>query len=108
MPSFTLTCQSSVMAIRSWAVSLDGLTIGREEGFCDVCLPANALAVSRQHARISLSPDSCLVLIEDLGSKNGTWVKDHGKVSEEDAFSTATSVEFWLGTQEWSFVVSRE
>jgi len=46
------------------------LIIGREET-CDVVIPDRQ--VSRQHARIRLEGDR--YLLEDLGSKNGTFVK---------------------------------
>jgi pSer/pThr/pTyr-binding forkhead associated (FHA) protein len=43
--------------------------IGRDRG-CAVCIDADS--ISRHHARITVAgPD---VSIEDLGSKNGTWV----------------------------------
>jgi hypothetical protein len=45
------------------------LIIGREET-CDVVIPDRQ--VSRQHARITLEADR--YLLEDLGSKNGTFV----------------------------------
>jgi len=46
------------------------LTIGRDDG-CDILVPDRQ--VSRYHARLSLMPEG--VLLEDLGSKNGTFVR---------------------------------
>jgi DNA-binding winged helix-turn-helix (wHTH) protein len=43
--------------------------IGRHPG-CDVCI--DSPDISRHHAKIRVQPDG--VTIEDLGSKNGTWV----------------------------------
>ncbi len=48
------------------------LTIGRDET-CDVVIPERQ--VSRRHARIRLEGDG--YLLEDLGSKNGTFVNGH-------------------------------
>ena len=45
----------------------DSLAIGREPS-CDIEIPDRQ--VSRQHARINLTPNG--ILLEDLGSKNGT------------------------------------
>ena len=45
----------------------DSLVIGREPS-CDIEIPDRQ--VSRQHARINLTPNG--ILLEDLGSKNGT------------------------------------
>lgn len=50
-----------------WAVK-DQLTIGRES-FCDISIPDRQ--VSRQHARLTYHTDG--VMLEDLGSKNGTF-----------------------------------
>lgn len=51
------------------ALSRPEAIIGRHPG-CDVCI--DSLDISRQHARISVRPDG--IVIEDLGSRNGTWV----------------------------------
>lgn len=48
-----------------------GIIIGRHE-LCDVCLPANAEEVSRNHARIA--HDGVRWQIADLGSRWGTFV----------------------------------
>lgn len=55
------------------------LTIGRDEG-CDVIVPDRQ--VSRFHAR--LTPEDQGVLLEDLGSKNGTFYE--GKRIEEPVY----------------------
>ena len=52
----------------AWDVGA-GLTLGRSED-CDVVLADDA--VSRHHARLTLTASG--VLLEDLGSANGTWV----------------------------------
>jgi hypothetical protein len=105
MSGFTLIARSPKLFGQSWAIPEDGLIIGREAGFCDVCLPASATIVSRQHARVSLSVDGSRALIEDIGSKNGTWVLDHGRIAEEEPFSTETTAEFWLGNRDWMFEI---
>jgi EmrB/QacA subfamily drug resistance transporter len=46
------------------------LEIGRDPG-ADFPLPDDPL-VSRLHARVSVTPDG--IVVEDLGSRNGTWV----------------------------------
>ena len=45
--------------------------VGRDPG-SDVWL--DEIGVSRRHARLQVEPASCLV--QDLGSKNGTWLND--------------------------------
>lgn len=47
------------------------MTIGRQQD-CDI--PIAAEEISRQHARLQVTPDG--VMVEDLGSANGTFVAD--------------------------------
>ena len=42
---------------------------------CDVCFPEDALTVSRQHAKLVITPGK--VTLADLGSRAGTSVNDH-------------------------------
>ncbi len=52
-----------------WPIDRDELIMGRADG-CDILLPDRQ--VSRQHARIRQQDGQ--IIIEDLKSKNGTWV----------------------------------
>ncbi|MGV7976931.1 MAG: FHA domain-containing protein [Anaerolineaceae bacterium] len=63
-----LLAQSGPLAGQQWAVSIT-LTIGRDES-CEVVVPDRQ--VSRQHARLSLRENA--VFLEDLKSKNGTYL----------------------------------
>ncbi len=63
-----LLAQSGPLAGQQWAVS-NTLTIGRDES-CEVVVPDRQ--VSRQHARLSLRENA--VFLEDLKSKNGTYL----------------------------------
>jgi len=58
--------------------------IGTDEGSCDIVF--NDLSVSRQHARISVDKDEKVVL-EDLGSKNGSFL-DGDKIGEKKPLSS--------------------
>ena len=55
-----------------WLVDRAQMVLGREEG-CEIVIPVRQ--VSRQHLRIYTDGGACL--IEDLGSKNGTWVNGY-------------------------------
>lgn len=52
------------------SVSSSEATIGRDPD-CDVWIDSDD--ISRKHARITVRPEG--IVIEDLGSKNGTWVR---------------------------------
>lgn len=55
----------------SWELSPGTYVIGRRVD-CDFCIPENT--VSRNHARLEVSPDGETCTIADLGSHNGTVV----------------------------------
>lgn len=63
-----LIAQSGPLEGQRWKIKSD-LILGRDPT-CDIMIPMRQ--VSRQHVRISLTPNG--VLIEDLGSKNGTYL----------------------------------
>lgn len=69
-----ITAQSGALSGLSYSIS-QPLQIGRTTD-CDITLPDSS--VSRHHARLSLDEDT--LLIEDLGSANGTLV--NGKLVE--------------------------
>jgi len=95
MPNQTvpiIVVQEGQLAGRRWRVESDALTIGRGEE-CDVVLPDRQ--VSRMHVRVSRADDGFYV--EDLGSKNGTYVngapvRDRIKLQDGDEIQVALSV----------------
>lgn len=64
-----LIIQDENQPAQHWSMSKDSLTLGRGEE-CDIVLAERQ--VSRQHIRIYTEND--LYYIQDLDSKNGTWV----------------------------------
>ena len=73
--------------------------VGRDAA-CDVHL--NDASVSRMHARLSVSQLSATV--EDLGSKNGTWVQG---VPIHDATEIADGDELMFGAIRTRFMIDR-
>lgn len=63
-----LIAQSGPLDGQRWGIDKE-IHIGRDQE-CDIMIPDRQ--VSRFHARFSVSPDG--ILIEDLGSKNGTFI----------------------------------
>jgi hypothetical protein len=58
------------LPIRQWALDKETLILGREEN-CDIYIPIRQ--ISRQHICFRIDADGHYI-IEDLSSKNGTWV----------------------------------
>ena len=70
LPRFLLRGVSGATLGKTYAVT-DNAIIGRQPD-CDLPIPAEE--VSRHHARLKVTPEG--VLVEDMGSANGTWIND--------------------------------
>lgn len=70
LPKFMLRGVSGATFGRNFALS-GSMTIGRQSD-CDIPIPAEE--ISRHHARLQVTPEG--VMVEDLGSANGTWIND--------------------------------
>ncbi len=66
-----LIAQSGPLEGQRWKVKFD-LILGRDSN-CDIVIPMRQ--VSRQHTRVYQAGEG--VMVEDLGSKNGTYVNGH-------------------------------
>jgi DNA-binding winged helix-turn-helix (wHTH) protein len=55
-----------------WVLDSAEMVLGRDDG-CDIVIPVRQ--ISRQHVRIMMEGGACI--IEDLRSKNGTWVNGY-------------------------------
>jgi pSer/pThr/pTyr-binding forkhead associated (FHA) protein len=73
-----LIAQTGPLNGQRWPIK-DTLLVGREDD-CEIVIPSRQ--VSRSHARLTLSEEG--VLLEDLGSKNGTHI--NGKPLEEPVY----------------------
>jgi pSer/pThr/pTyr-binding forkhead associated (FHA) protein len=75
-----LIAQTGPLDGQRWKINAP-LTLGREKD-CQIIIPLRQ--VSRHHSRVSPSPDGAI--IEDLGSKNGTYL--NGSLVQEPAILT--------------------
>ncbi|MGH9765416.1 MAG: FHA domain-containing protein, partial [Blastocatellia bacterium] len=60
-------------------VDQHGLTLGRDPVSCHVVLPASLSDVSKRHCSLKYDGVSGEFILEDLGSRNGTFVFACGK-----------------------------
>lgn len=70
LPKFMLRGVSGSTFGRNFALT-GTMTIGRQS---DCGIPIQAEEISRHHARLQVTADG--VMVEDLGSANGTWIND--------------------------------
>ncbi len=70
LPKFMLRGVSGTTFGRNFAL-VGTMTIGRQS---DCGIPIQAEEISRQHARLQVTGEG--VMVEDLGSANGTWIND--------------------------------
>lgn len=70
LPKFMLRGVSGATFGRNFALS-GSMTMGRQND-CDIPIPAEE--ISRHHARLQVTAEG--VMVEDLGSANGTWIND--------------------------------
>lgn len=61
------------LPIKQWTLDRETLILGREEN-CDIYIPIRQ--ISRQHICFRRKNDGSYI-IEDLNSKNGTWINKH-------------------------------
>lgn len=81
-------------AQQHWTMERDSITIGRDDT-CDIVLPERQ--ISRTHIRIYKDKGSNAYWLEDLESRNGTWVNDQRvegrrEIFDGDEISVAASV----------------
>jgi pSer/pThr/pTyr-binding forkhead associated (FHA) protein len=77
LPKFMIRGVSGPTFGKTYAV-VGAMTIGRNND-CDICIPTDE--ISRHHAKLQVVPSG--VMVEDLGSANGTFVNNqrvHGSV----------------------------
>ncbi len=89
-----LILQRGELGGQRWRLDRDEVVIGRSPD-CDIILPDRQ--VSRRHARVFRRGD--VYYIEDLGSKNGTWVNGqpvHAPVPLEDGDEIQIALRFKL------------
>jgi pSer/pThr/pTyr-binding forkhead associated (FHA) protein len=78
----------------------DGVSIVGRDRICDIQLDADS--ISRQHARVVVAGPT--VTIEDLGSKNGTWLAGERLVGRA-TLTDGTSIR--LGSETIRFELGR-
>ena len=85
-------------------VADDGLIIGRNPSICNVILPPNEPCVSRVHCRVVYNRQTGTLLVEDMGSKFGTYISQGIKLDKGQTAAISPGNSFFLGTSNVKFI----
>ena len=83
------------------------IVIGRDQKYCNVIIPSSIGIISRKHCIIRLSEDGANLLIEDCGSKNGTFLQNGTKLNPGIPYQLRNSDRFYLSTPDYSFEIQQ-
>lgn len=73
------------------------LVIGRDAKYCQLVLPDNSNNVSRRHCMVHFNRQESVFMLEDCGSRNGTYVNGRDKLTEGEIFRLKAGDSFSLG-----------
>lgn len=92
-----LMCKTTALEGKCWKGSREPLVIGRTQGSCGLCFPADTPGISREHCRVYLGPEGWMV--QDLGSTYGTYV-DGRKLAPQESAPIRPGSNLFLGSRQ--------
>ncbi|MDS4068498.1 MAG: trypsin-like peptidase domain-containing protein [Candidatus Competibacter sp.] len=81
------------------------LAIGRDPRLCQLVFPAECAEVGRQHARLRFDPKTDQFLLEDCGSRNGTFLDAGERLAPNRSHRLPPGTRFYLGDRRYRFEV---
>lgn len=96
---------SGLHAGRAFSIPTQGLLIGRDPTSCDVVFPDNQAGVSRSHCKVQFNPQTCTVVLHDLGSHYGTFQGSGIQVRQGQPVALRNGDEFYLAARSVAFRV---
>ena len=84
----------------------EALAIGRDPRLCQLVFPAECAEVGRQHALLRFDPQIGQFLLEDCGSRNGTFLDAGERLPPNRAHRLAPGTCFYLGNRRYRFEVA--
>ena len=82
------------------------LAIGRDPRLCQLVFPAECAEVGRQHALLRFDPKTDQFLLEDCGSRNGTFLDAGERLAPNQSHRLPPGTRFYLGDRRYRFEVS--
>lgn len=81
------------------------LVIGRDPRLCQLVFPAECAEVGRQHALLRFDAQTSQFLLEDCGSRNGTFLDGGERLPPHQSYRLAPGTRFYLGDRRYRFEV---
>ncbi len=103
--SRSLVCVRGALAGTVYAVTENGLLIGRDSISCQVVLPSSQSKVSRIHCYVTYNPISGMYVLNDRGSTYGTYLSNGRKIDYAQPAALKPGDRFYLATPENMFEV---
>lgn len=87
------------------AVPSTRLIIGRDANYCQLVLSSPSHDVSRRHCTVYFNEKEKVVMLEDYGSRNGTYVNGRDRLVNGEAYRLRHGDRFRLGSEGEEFEV---
>lgn len=87
------------------AVPSTRLIIGRDAHYCQLVLPSPSHDVSRRHCTVHFNGREKVVMLEDCGSRNGTYVNGRDRLANGEVYRLRHGDRFRLGSSGEEFEV---
>lgn len=98
-----LVCVSGKLAGQVFPITSRGLIIGKDAAVCGVAVPLPN--VSRSHCKVVYNPSSRTFVLQDLGSTNGTFLRNGTRLSRSVPYALTAGNEFTIAGHTLAFRV---
>lgn len=84
------------------------IVIGRDPKECNLIIPSSGGSISRRHCVVRFDGDGTNIVLEDLGSKNGTFLNDGRKLEPGMPHILKSGERFYLAQNDILFELQRK
>lgn len=98
-----LICVSGKLAGQVFSIPAQGLLIGKDPAVCNVAVTLPN--VSRSHCKITFNPASRTFVLQDLGSTNGTYLRNGTRLNRSVPYALNVGDEFTIAGHTLAFRV---
>jgi len=84
------------------------IIMGRDPQACDIIIPGAGGSISRRHCTVRFDGDGTNIFLEDLGSKNGTFLSGGRRLEAGMPYTLQNGERFYLGQPDIMFELQRK